>query len=69
MTIGGIVVGIAAGTAVTQLIVSLLYSVSRWDLLSFLAAPALLMLVAALAIWLPSRRAMLVDPIVALREE
>jgi ABC-type antimicrobial peptide transport system permease subunit len=69
MTIGGIVVGIAAGTAVTQLIVGLLYSVSRWDPLSFLAAPVLLMLVAALAIWLPSRRAMLVDPIVALREE
>jgi putative ABC transport system permease protein len=69
MTIGGIAVGIAAGAAATQLIFSLLYGVSRWDPLSFLAAPALLTLVAALAIWLPSRRAMLLDPIVALREE
>ena len=69
MTIGGIVAGIVAGTAVTQLLVGLLYGVSRWDPLSFLAAPVLLMLVAALAIWVPSRRAMLVAPIVALREE
>jgi len=69
MTIGGMFIGIAAGAAVTKLIVSLLYGVSRWDPLSFLAAPVLLMLIAALAIWLPSRRAMLVDPIVALREE
>src|SRR5262249_7767171 len=69
MTIGGIGIGIAAGAAVSQLIVSMLYGVSRWDPLSFLAAPALLMLVAALAIWIPSRRAMRVDPILALREE
>jgi putative ABC transport system permease protein len=69
MTIGGIVAGIVAGTAVTKLIVSLLYGVSRWDPLSFLGAPALVLLVAALAIWLPSRRATRVAPIVALREE
>jgi putative ABC transport system permease protein len=69
MTMGGIAAGIAAGAAVTQLIVSLLYGVGRWDALSFLTAPVVLMAVAALAIWLPSRRAMRVDPMVALREE
>ena len=69
MTVAGVVAGLAAGAALTKLIVGLLYGISHWDSLSFFGAPALLMVVAALAIWLPSRRAMRVDPIVALREE
>jgi putative ABC transport system permease protein len=69
MTVAGVVAGLATGAALTKLIVGLLYGVSRWDSLSFFGAPALLIAVAALAIWIPSRRAMRVDPIVALREE
>jgi putative ABC transport system permease protein len=69
MTVAGVAVGLAAGAGLTKLIVGLLYGVSRWDSLSFFGAPALLMVVAASAIWIPSRRAMRLDPIVALREE
>jgi predicted permease len=69
MTVAGVMAGLTAGAALTKLIVGLLYGVSRWDSLSFFGAPVLLTVVAALAIWIPSRRAMRVDPIVALREE
>jgi putative ABC transport system permease protein len=69
MTLAGVLAGLAVGAALTKLIAGLLYGVSRWDSLSFFGAPALLTVVAALAIWIPSRRAMRVDPIVALREE
>jgi putative ABC transport system permease protein len=69
MTIGGIVVGIAGGAAVAKLMTSLLFGVGAWDPVTFVAAPAALLAVAALATWLPARRAMLVDPMSALRQE
>ena len=69
MTAAGVVAGFGASAALTRLMAGLLYGISPWDALSFLGAPALLTAVAALAIWIPARRAMRVDPIVALREE
>jgi putative ABC transport system permease protein len=69
MTAAGVVAGLGASAALTRLMAGLLYGISPWDALSFLGAPALLTAVAALAIWIPARRAMRVDPIVALREE
>jgi len=69
MTFSGIAAGLACGAAITRFMVSLLFGIGRWDPVSFLGAPAVLILVAALATWLPARRAMRVDPIEALRED
>ena len=69
MTIGGVAAGVVMGLGLTKLAASLLFGVKQWDPVTFVAAPALLLAVAALAIGVPSRRATLVDPIEALREE
>jgi putative ABC transport system permease protein len=65
----GVAIGIAATLALTQLMRSLLFGVSTQDPLSFAWVAALLISVALLASYIPARRAMLVDPAVALRYE
>ena len=59
--------GIAAALGLTRVMETLLFSVSRTDPITFVAVPAALMVVAGLACYLPARRAMKVDPVVALR--
>ena len=63
----GVVIGIAASLAITRLMSSLLFGISTTDPLTFVAVAALLSGVALLASYIPARRAMRVDPIVALR--
>ena len=63
----GVALGVAGAFGVSQLIQSLLFG-SAHDPLSFIAASAALVLVAAIASFLPARRASRVDPLVALRE-
>lgn len=65
----GAAVGVAASFAATRTIESLLYGVSATDLLTFIAIPALLLLVALLACLVPAQRATRVDPMIALRCE
>jgi predicted permease len=65
----GVAIGIAAALGLTELMRGLLFGVSAQDPLTFVAVAALLMSVALLASYIPARRAMLVDPVVALRYE
>jgi predicted permease len=65
----GIVIGLLAALPLTRLIASLLYGVSPSDPLTFFGVPIALITMAAFASYLPARRAMCVDPIVALRYE
>jgi putative ABC transport system permease protein len=65
----GAALGIAAALPATRLLSSLLYGVGRYDPLTFLAMPACLVAAAALAAWLPARRALRLDPVAALRHE
>ncbi|HEX8880693.1 MAG TPA: ABC transporter permease [Candidatus Acidoferrum sp.] len=65
----GVAIGIAASLAITRLISSLLFGISPNDLFTFIGVALLLSFVALLASYVPARRAMRVDPMVALRYE
>ena len=65
----GVVVGMAASWAATKVMSSLLYGVQARDPLVFSIAPLILIAVAAIASYVPARRASRVDPLVALRME
>jgi len=65
----GIAIGIATAFALTRLMKSLLFGVSTTDPLTFIAVSILLIVVAVAACYIPARRAMRVDPMVALRHD
>ncbi len=65
----GIVLGIALAAAATQGIKTVLYNVTATDPLSFGGVAVFLTLVALTASYIPARRAMAVDPMIALRNE
>jgi predicted permease len=66
---GGSAMGLAAAAASTRLLSSFLFGISPLDPLTFLSAPALMLLVAVAAAWIPARRAASIDPMEALRGE
>ena len=65
----GIAIGIGAAFGVTRYLASMLFGVHANDPLTIVGVAILLLLVALLACYIPARRAMRVDPMVALRYE
>lgn len=65
----GIVLGVAGAYAATRLLAGLLYGVVPTDTATFAAISLMMAAVAGLASYLPARRAMRVDPAIALRSE
>ena len=68
LALAGAVVGLAGALIVSHLMAGLLYGVSPSDPLTFIGLTVVLLIVALAACYFPARRAMRVDPIVALRE-
>jgi putative ABC transport system permease protein len=69
LAIIGVAIGIAGALAAANVVASLLFEVTPFDPASYIATAAVLLAVAALACYVPARRAMRVDPIIALRQE
>ena len=65
----GLAIGVVASLVLTRLMSNLLFGIGANDPLTFIVVAALLAFVALLACYLPARRAMRVDPMVALRYE
>ena len=65
----GVAIGIVAALGVTRLVSSMIFGVTPYDPLTFLVVAAVLVAVAFFACFIPARRAMRVDPMIALRYE
>lgn len=65
----GVAAGLVFSTLLARAMNSLLFGIGSFDAPSFLGTSALLILVAMAACWIPARRAMRVDPLIALRYE
>jgi ABC-type antimicrobial peptide transport system permease subunit len=65
----GVIIGLVGAALASRTLVTLLYGVSRMDPATYLGVIGLLLVVAAVACWLPASRAARVDPAITLRAE
>ncbi|PWU06005.1 MAG: hypothetical protein C5B51_13215 [Terriglobia bacterium] len=65
----GLIIGLAASFLLTRLMETQLYGISPRDAVTFTIAPLVLLAAALLAVYLPARRALRLDPMTALRSE
>ncbi|HSL68825.1 MAG TPA: FtsX-like permease family protein, partial [Longimicrobiales bacterium] len=65
----GVVIGLAGALALTRVLTALLFQVTATDAMTYAAVTTFLLLIGALASWLPARRAAALDPLTALRTE
>jgi ABC-type antimicrobial peptide transport system permease subunit len=69
LVLSGVVVGVLASIGLTRLVGAMLYGVRATDVITYSSVIGVLVAAAALASYIPARRAMKVDPMVALRYE
>jgi predicted permease len=69
LTLIGVFVGLVTAFGLTRYLASMLFQVKAWDPLVFVVVPLILAAIALLAVWLPARRATVIDPLDALRYE
>jgi len=69
VTLSGLLIGVAAAALLATSLSRVLYGISPYDAASFLAGPILVAFVALLACMAPARRAIKIDPLVALRSQ
>jgi ABC-type antimicrobial peptide transport system permease subunit len=69
LAITGLAIGVVGAMFLSRLMAGLLYGVQPTDPVTYFGVGALLLVVAVAAAYVPARRAMRVDPIVALRYE
>lgn len=63
----GTALGVAAALGISRLVQGLLYNVNAMDPIAFTVVPTILIVVAAVAVYLPARRAAAVDPMLSLK--
>jgi putative ABC transport system permease protein len=69
LSLMGIAAGLIAAFALTRVLTTMLVDVKPTDSATFVSVALLFLLLAAVAAWVPARRAAALDPTVALRDE
>jgi ABC-type antimicrobial peptide transport system permease subunit len=69
LTASGLVAGIVCALVLTRFLQSQVYGVATTEPTIYVSVAVVLLSVALVAVWFPARRAMRVDPIMALRQE
>jgi ABC-type antimicrobial peptide transport system permease subunit len=67
LAVTGLAIGLVSAVVIVRALNSVLYEISPWDAPAWVVSAATLLVVSLLASWLPARRALRVDPVVALR--